>query len=113
MSSMGVRSTPTVETQGSVKSSAMGWCIIIGIGLCFTGVGLPFGIVMIIFSILFGRKTFKCREGDCPYCGSRNTLPLSIIGTNCPACKKRFLLKENQFVVVPNENTEYLQQKQR
>jgi hypothetical protein len=93
-----------------------GWgilTIIVGLGFCFTLIGAIIGIPCVFGGFLIiahgarnmrrsGRDQFaRVLTGACPHCGHS---PISItgdeLGRNCPACKKRIVIKGNVFTKV-------------
>lgn len=77
------------------------WLIIIGVVLCFTGIGAIIGVPLIIAGLLafiigpiMGLAQIK---GPCPYCGSKVRATKTQPGVDCPACKKRIVIRDNMF----------------
>lgn len=92
-------------TQGTKKTSSSGWvgfgvfAIIGGLLFCLTGIGVIIGVPAIIVGVvmIFNRHTI---EGECPYCGHKLMTTPNTPGIDCQACKKRILVKGDQFHTV-------------
>jgi len=39
-------------------------------------------------------------KGECPWCGTQVTSPMASQGVDCPACKKRIVIKDKRFIKV-------------
>ena len=80
------------------------WLILIGVILCFTGIGAILGIPLIIGGILMpilGAAMGLSRiKGACPYCGSTVGALKKSPGVNCPGCKKRLVIRDGGFLGV-------------
>ncbi|MCP4484399.1 MAG: hypothetical protein GY823_07565 [Flavobacteriaceae bacterium] len=84
-----------------------GLLILIGIGLCFTGIGAFVGvplIVIVFINQIKGNETIKGSwEGDCPKCnniifwhsGTKDTKQGNF---NCPTCNVDIDFYENKFI---------------
>ncbi|MCE9564045.1 MAG: hypothetical protein K8U57_18535 [Planctomycetes bacterium] len=93
----------TVQVVGIGESLARGFGIGVmcfGIGFlllfCFWPVGVLFmlvGLVMPLISLVG-----DILRGPCPYCGHEVRVPDGQPGVNCPACSKRILVREQDFV---------------
>lgn len=93
---------PATEQEKQHVNSAS--CLVGGVGvcLCLTGVGAILG-VPILLGALWGNKAEKKKllhvwEAPCPFCGTPLSVPVNTLGSNCPACRKRFVLRGNNFV---------------
>lgn len=74
----------------------------LGIVLCFTGVGAILGVPLILAG-LFGAPLgsmmgLGALNGECPWCGTQVTSPPAALGVDCPACKKRIVIKGKKFI---------------
>jgi len=76
----------------------------IGILLCFTGIGTILGVPLILSGLLapllgpllgLGVRHMK---GNCPWCGTPITCSPGSIGVDYPACKKRIVIRDKQFI---------------
>jgi DNA-directed RNA polymerase subunit RPC12/RpoP len=75
---------------------------LLGAILCLTVVGAVIGIPLWIGGYRQQRRVLKAGlRGPCPYCGSSVTASSLMPGVKCLACKKRIVVKGNQFVAVP------------
>jgi DNA-directed RNA polymerase subunit RPC12/RpoP len=96
---------PNLQTDATKTSTATnvgtGGClglflIIVGILLCFTVVGSLLGIPLILGGLMAPFVTAiqgkNWMEGKCPVCGT--AMSITHLGANCPACKKRIVLKD-------------------
>lgn len=90
---------------GCVGVSCGIWFIIIGIVLCFTGVGALIGIPLIIAGLLApflgGVIGLAQLKGNCPYCAMTITADATSIGNggiDCPSCTNRILIRDKQFL---------------
>jgi DNA-directed RNA polymerase subunit RPC12/RpoP len=90
---------------GCLGGGAAGGCFIgVGVLLCFTGIGAIVGVPIILMGLLapflgslIGLGSIK---GPCPYCGSSVTSTIGQVGVDCPACKKRIVIKDKKFFQV-------------
>ena len=97
----------SAKGQGALAGCIAGWgvsgCLIpLGILLCFTGIGAIVGVPMILGGVmapllgpLMGLGALK---GRCPWCGTGVTSGKSALGFDCPACKKRIVIRGKTFV---------------
>lgn len=80
-------------------------CLFGGIGvlLCLTGIGAIVGIPLLLgtyWASKAGKQPIHVWEAPCPFCGTVVSVPINTLGSNCPACRKRFILRGNNFVGV-------------
>ncbi len=106
MSTTKKSNTKNAKGEGVALGCLAGWgmasiFIVIGILLSLTGVGAIIGIPLIIGGFfmpflgpLIGLANIK---GDCPYCGNVVTAMSTKPGIDCPACKKRIIIKDKNF----------------
>ncbi len=92
--------------------------IIAGIALCFTLVGGLFGLPMIIWGFyimvkgpadLMTQQTERNKlvySGACPYCGHFFSFDGPTLGQDCPACRKRFVVRNDRFVALDDSTTQ-------
>lgn len=77
------------------------FCIILGLGVCLTGIGLIIGIPMILYGLISPFTTkgveMKLLRGKCPYCASDIVVVKTRPGATCRACKSRIVIKENRL----------------
>lgn len=105
--------TPLLALGGAAGMGFMGfgcgfWLVIFGVLLSLTGIGAIIGIPLIIMglslpivSAMFGLVTGSLMlKGKCPYCDSNITVANITGGIDCPACKKRLLMRNKKFVNV-------------
>jgi DNA-directed RNA polymerase subunit RPC12/RpoP len=78
--------------------------IILGVALCFTGIGAIIGLPLLFFgavAILSGPlSAFFQIRGACPYCGSEVLALSTKPGVTCEACKNRIVIRNKQFIKV-------------
>ena len=101
------KETKSAKAEGAALGCLAGWgvsgCLIpVGIILCFTGIGAIIGVPLILVGLfamiigpLMGLGELK---GECPWCGTKVTSPTASQGIDCPACKKRIVIKDKRFV---------------
>lgn len=79
-------------------------CFALGIFLSMTGIGSLIGMPLVIVSFLIPFvlpfTTLSFISGPCPYCGHKVVAQTKNAGVNCSACKKRIVIKGNQFLKV-------------
>jgi DNA-directed RNA polymerase subunit RPC12/RpoP len=82
-------------------------CIIVGLSLCFTGIGAIVGIPLIIVGlcgpILGLFAGMKLVKGECPWCQTMVTCTGASQkkgGITCPACKKRIVIKGKNLIKI-------------
>lgn len=99
--------TKSAKAEGAAFGCLAGWgasgCLIpAGIILCFTGIGAIVGIPLILAGLLapflgplIGLVALR---GECPWCGTMVTSHAASQGFDCPACKKRIVIKDKKFI---------------
>jgi DNA-directed RNA polymerase subunit RPC12/RpoP len=104
-----VSETQNDKVKGAASGFAGGGCIaiifgVVGLILCCTGIGAIIGIPLIFGAIFapflgagMGLSTIK---GPCPFCGYQLTAQPTDPGINCPACKKRVVIRDKKFIGV-------------
>lgn len=101
--------TSSAPVSGAVGRAATGGCmgvvlVIVGVLLCCTVIGAIIGIPLILVGIgspLIGMGTGLADIiGKCPYCGTEVRANKLNKGKTCPACKKRFVVRNKQFIPV-------------
>ncbi len=91
----------TFDVKGGCASSsgtsAIG--IVIGIILCFTGIGAIIGVPLIIAAIIlpFLNIGNSMIQGFCPYCGYDVFAFKRDPGVTCKSCKQRILIRDGNF----------------
>ncbi|MHB9070956.1 MAG: hypothetical protein ACYC54_11390 [Sedimentisphaerales bacterium] len=95
--------------QGTVTGCASalvpsGCLISLGAILCFTGIGAIIGIPLIIIALLApffgGLLGLGARKCKCPWCETQISSFMTSKGIDCPACKKRIVIKGKKFIKV-------------
>lgn len=103
------------------------FAVLVGLGLLsFLCAGREFGIIMSVTAVIVGIIMFSIRssnikklewaneemskvpprklviayKGHCPYCDSDIKLPSGAQGADCPACKKRIVIRDSKFFSV-------------
>ncbi|NLN94932.1 MAG: hypothetical protein GX128_02035 [Bacteroidales bacterium] len=79
-------------------------CIIVGILLSSTVIGILIGGPLIIYG-LFGPfygmyRGLGALKGICPYCGYEISSPYAVKSMKCPICKNRVIIKDNKFIKI-------------
>lgn len=78
------------------------WIVtVVGVLLCCTVVGMIIGLPMIIAAWCYSDIDLQpdhLLEAPCPFCNTLLHVPASALGENCPACQKRFIVREGHFV---------------
>jgi hypothetical protein len=77
-------------------------CLIVGIMLCLTGLGVFFGVPLIILGLLaplLGSIVgFRSLRGNCPWCGA----PLSSLDStqpfDCDVCHRTIAIRDHKYV---------------
>jgi hypothetical protein len=73
-----------------------------GFLLCLTGIGAILGIPIIIAAVSNSRREMAepnhIFEAPCPYCDTLLHVPVNLLGSNCPACAKRFIVRDGEFL---------------
>src|ERR1035438_8397569 len=99
----------SAKGQGALQGCLAGWgvsgCLIpLGILLCFTGIGAIVGVPVILAGLLapvlgplLGLGALK---GRCPWCGTVVTSATAAKGIDCPACKKRIVIRDKRFIKI-------------
>ena len=99
----------SAKGEGALVGCLAGWgmtgCLIpIGILLCFTGIGVIIGVPLILAGLLapflgplMGLGALK---GECPWCGTQVISPMASLGVDCPACKRRIVIKGKRFIKI-------------
>jgi hypothetical protein len=99
----------TAIAQGGVLGVLGLLLFIAGLALCFTLIGGILGVPMVIAGVaLMGwgpllaigkpkQKITLTLRGPCPYCDHQVTFDGPVPGYDCPACKNRFVVRENEF----------------
>lgn len=77
---------------------------IVGFALCLTGIGIVVGAPLIYIAWKSERETKnevrRMIQSNCPYCDLLLNVPLTAVGANCPACAKRFLVRDGKFLKI-------------
>ncbi len=107
--------TPLRALGGAAGMGFMGagcgiWLVIFGVLLSLTGIGAIIGIPLILAGLgvpvvstllgLVGGLGWGMLKGKCPHCDSDITAAKISVGMDCPACKKRLLIRNKKFVKV-------------
>jgi DNA-directed RNA polymerase subunit RPC12/RpoP len=83
---------------------AAGFVIIVGGLLTATGIGAIIGIPLIIVGFILPFLTtfmgYGGLKGKCPWCETEIENPYPLSGMDCPACKKRIVIRGNKFVKI-------------
>jgi len=66
--------------------------LIIGVPFIFVGLLLP-----IILPFIMGSQAL---QGKCPWCETQVTCYIASLGIKCPACKKRIVIRDKQFIKI-------------
>lgn len=94
------------KTEQEKGRLSLAGCVMAGIGglLCLTGIGAIIGIPIICTAISKSRQEMRepnhVWQAPCPSCGTLLDVPINLLGSNCPACAKRFIVRECFFVSV-------------
>jgi DNA-directed RNA polymerase subunit RPC12/RpoP len=90
--------TPTFEQRlkesGVFLFGALGFLVIPVIGWIISAI--------LVFAALGALIQGQKYEGNCPYCSTKVSASLDSLGVNCPACKRRILIKEERFWKIDN-----------
>ncbi len=105
--------TPLLALGGAAGMGAMGfgcgfWLVLLGVLLSLTGIGAIIGIPLILVGIGLPMGSamaglipgWLMLKGKCPHCDSDITVANFSSGMDCPACKKRLLIRNKKFVKV-------------
>lgn len=87
------------------------WFVIIGVILCFTGIGAVIGLPLIVAGVaipffaapLGAAMGVAGLDGECPYCGKALSFEAKDVkagGADCTACKQRILIRDKKFLRV-------------
>jgi uncharacterized Zn finger protein (UPF0148 family) len=78
--------------------------IAVGILLCLTGIGAVVGVPLILFGLLSpfigALLGWTGLKGQCPWCAAPITSPAGAQGIDCPACKKRIVIRDRRFIKI-------------
>lgn len=104
---MKVTEAKNARGQGIFGGCLVGWVAFLvlitgGAVVSFTGIGILVGVPMIIAGLLApflgALMGWERLIGDCPWCGSEVRCFATSPGVDCPACKKRIVIKDKRFI---------------
>lgn len=99
--------TKSAKAEGAATGCLASWgpagCLfLIGVLLCLTGVGAFVGVPLIIVALLLPflgtLMGLGAVKGECPWCGMPVVGASAAKGIDCPACKKRIVIKDRKFI---------------
>ncbi len=87
----------TIESKNKRETAAFGGCtlMVIGILLCFTGIGAIIGVPLILASIVlpFVNLGNASIVGNCPYCRHQTTEVKYDVGHTYKACWQMIIIR--------------------
>jgi predicted RNA-binding Zn-ribbon protein involved in translation (DUF1610 family) len=85
---------PVPETESGMATILL-W--VVGGLLSITVIGSIIGIPLVIAGFWQRYRKKTVWQGNCPYCNQLLNVDEHLVGSNCPACARRFIVRNNQF----------------
>ena len=91
-----------VDPATSFATNILVGVVLFGVGILFLFCFWPVGVVCMLAGIIapFYGMAVGTLRGPCPYCGHEVFVGADRPGVNCPACKKRIVVRDRVFVRV-------------
>lgn len=95
-----LQSDQVFESQVSRLKMTKAAFFLVGLGLCFTGIGAILGVPLMIYSffIKFPKEMVGIYSGACPHCDTNVMARRDLSGFDCPTCKRRIVRQGDSFV---------------